>query len=193
MSSRPTRSDRGPSRRSRSLECEALEGRTLLSTIPSPDAASPRPIDVAIAARHERLAHLRASRLQPSYPMPVAHQTIDAQGKFAYDTFNRGVSMARARPVQKVGLSYAKLSVAHDTTKVGVAYLHAVVKGDGKQINDLSRTRLVHKVSNDFTTLSQSSSVKHVGDAFTKFGKAVSHQWNQYFGSKHASSKAHKH
>ena len=193
MSTRPPRSKCGRRRHPRSLVYEALEGRTLLSSIPSPHAVFPRPIDVAIATRHERLAQIAAARQHPSYPMPAApSQTLPAQGKFAYDTFNRGVSMAQAEPVQKVGFSYAKLSVAHDTTKVGVAYLHAVVKGDGKQINDLSRTRLVHKVSNDFTTLSQSSAVKHVGNAFTKFGRVVAHQWGQYFGSKHASSKAHK-
>ena len=192
MYTRPPRSECGRSRHSRSPVCEALEGRTLLSAIPSPHAVFPRPIDVAIATRHERLAHIAVARHHPSYPMPVPSQTLDAQGKFAYDTFNRGVSMAQAEPVQKVGFSYAKLSVAHDTTKVGVAYLHAVVRGDGKQINDLSRTRLVHKVGNDYTNLSHSSAVKHVGNAFSKFGRVVAHQWGQYFGPKHAPSKVHK-
>ena len=172
--------------------CEALEGRALLSNVPAVMAGSARPIDVALAARQVSKARIASAQGAPSYPMPVPSQTIDAQGKFAYDTFNRGVTMAKASPVRKVGLSYAKLSVAHDTTKVGAAYLHAVVRGDGKEINQLSRTRLVHKVAKDFTSLSHSKSVRHVGLAFTKFGKIVSDQWNQYFGPKHSKPATHK-
>ncbi len=192
MSSWTTARNRERRRRTRTLSCETLEGRVLLSNVPTVMVGTPRPIDTAVASRHERRIEIASSQGAPSYPMPVPSQTIDAQGKFAYDTFNRGVTMAKASPVRKVGLSYAKLTVAHDTTKVGAAYLHAVVRGDGKEINQLSRTRLVHKVAKDFTSLSHSSAVRHVGHAFAKFGNIVSDQWSQYFGPKHSKPATHK-
>lgn len=180
-------------RRRPSMNCEPLEARQLLSTLPVLTAGTPRPIDVAVAARRERIAARQAAlHPVPTYPTPPIRQTIDAQGKFAYDTFNRGVSMAQSEPVRNVGVSYAKLTVANDTRKVGAAYLHAAIHGNGKQINQLSRTRLVQKVGNDFTALSKSSAVKHVGNAFTKFGRIVGDQFSKYFGTKKSTPPTHK-
>jgi len=193
-----------PERRRRIANFDSLEARSLLSTLPTVPTGNPRPIDVAIAARQHKIA-LHQQKLAaayaaahpappppPTYPSPVIHQSVDAQGKFVYDTYNRGLTMAQAAPVRKVGVSYAKLTIAGDTRKVGGAYLHAILHGNGKQINELSKTRLVKKVGSDFSKLSQSAAVKHVGNAFTRFGVAVGNQFDKYFGLKKSSSHSTK-
>ena len=193
-------SGKRPERRRRFAIMEPLEERSLLSTFPVVPTGNPRPIDVAIAARQQKIAAHQekvaaqdaATRPVPTYPSPVIHQSVDAQGKFVYDTYNRGLTMAQASPVRKVGVSYAQLTIANDTRKVGGAYLHAVLHGNGKQINQLSKTRLVKKVGNDFSKLSQSAPVKHVGNAFTRFGAAVGDQFSKYFGLKKSTHSTHQ-
>lgn len=175
------------------MNFESLERRALLSAVPVLNAGNPRPIDVAMAMRRERIAaHYAAMHPAPTYPSPVIHQSVVGQGKFAYDTVNRGLTMAKSAPVRNVGVSYAKLTFAGRTRKVGAAYFHAIIHGNGKQVNELSRTRLVKQVGKDFTKLSTSPAVKHVGQAFTRFGNVVSDQFSKYFGLKKVKPSVHK-
>lgn len=102
---------------------------------------------------------------------------------FAYNTYELGKAMSHSHDARFVGSRFAGLTVARDTRKVGYAYLHAALRGDGKTLGNLGDTRLVQKVGRDFTQLSDSRRVKRLGDSFSNFGKAVAKKYNDLFGA----------
>src|SRR5262245_58281821 len=141
----------------RRLGFDLMEGRVLLSALGAHPARAGR----GAALQAARLVAVRSGVRDggdpatttppaPTTPQP-GHSSLGDQVEFAVKTYADGRSMAASPAVQKVGVSYAKLSLAHDTRKVGVAYLRAALKGDGKTLNHLGDTRLVRKVGHDFT------------------------------------------
>lgn len=146
-----------------------------------------------IEARHQALVLRRAeraARLAARHnPRPPAAQdssspagTVGAAGGLAVSTAWKGYWLTHSQEVANVGLKYSRLAVAHDTRKVGYAYLHAALRGDTKTLDNLGHTPIVKKVGNEFSQLGRSRPVTQVGHKFTQFGKSVSDQFHRIFG-----------
>ena len=169
--------DRSERRRNLSVGFDTMEERVLMSAtvakLPEPAAlqrtferGSPDPGVISNANRNE----------------DDGRASIQDGAKFVVNTVVKGRSIAYSTAVRSVGFKFAKLSVAHDTRKVGIAYLRAAIQGNGKTINHLNKSNLVKSVGQDFADLSRSPKVKKVGDAFASFGRAVARQFHHIFG-----------
>lgn len=145
--------------------CETLEGRAMLST-----AAAPAALNAAPAVPHQTPGD------RPTTP------TVAQGGQYVADTAWNGWKLTHSNNVYRVGTNYGRVVIGHDTRKVGMAYLHAALKGDGKTLDQLGHTRVVKKVGTDFSALSHSRGVKYVGDQFTKFGKSAADGFHRLFG-----------
>ncbi|GAC1468869.1 MAG: hypothetical protein NVSMB9_12010 [Isosphaeraceae bacterium] len=164
----------------------------------SPQAAHSHAAEVAREARQARAAvletraarlNIRAARLSAMHspPAPIPSDPAPDLGKgsvFAVDTAWKGWKLTHSRNVGQVGLNYGKLAVAHDTRKVGAAYIRAGIKGDHKTLHQLGETRIVKKVGSDFSQLSHSRGVRYVGDQFSHFGKSVAKRYHRIFTPK---------
>jgi hypothetical protein len=188
----PTTTER---RRVRSLQFEPLEGRALLSTVSPTVQTRHHLVESLITARralHVNILTERRERVEARHqaienglvPLPPpTPRGLWSKGSFAYNTYSSATSMARSSPVIRAGVDYAKRVVAPDTRKVASAYLGAIVHGNGKEINQISRTDAAKTVKQEFINLGNSSNVKKIGNAFTKFGNGVAKQFNRVFGS----------
>lgn len=154
------------------------------------DASLPTPSQKIAARLQIRAArlNLRSARLAaiPPGSGPIGSGpkagTVGDGGVFALNTAVNGWKITHNLNNVKLGLNYGKLAVAHDTRKVGAAYIHAALKGDAKTIDQLGKTNIVKKVGSDFVRLSHSPQVKYVGNQFSRFGKSVANQFNRLTG-----------
>ena len=172
-------------RRRRILGIESLEGRTLLSTSGGAAGALEDRATRTLAAQQARAQQVMAYR--ETHPVPKnpgdSTTTVGDQGVFVASTALTGYKLTHSVALAKVGANYAKTLLGHDTRKVGLDYVTAIFRGNGKEINNLGRTRLVKKVSRDFTSLTKSKDVQYVGNQFTHFGRSVSDKFNKLFST----------
>ena len=172
--------------RNRCLEFDAMEGRVLLSAGPGRVAIQARVAALenarAAAVENARLLSTQAKSVQeePASPTDLT-PTVGNQVSFAFKTYSLGKSMAISPKVRDLGVKYAKVAFAPDTREVALAYLRAVIRGNGKTINELNHTQLAKKVAHEFDQISHSPFVKKVGNAFASFGKLVASQFDRLF------------
>jgi hypothetical protein len=163
-----------------------MERRDLLSAVAPAPAPNPHPRLAARAAfreaRADYLAELKASRPKPAPSDTSVGPLVVQSGTDAVKDAWNGYWLVHSKNVAKLGLDFAKVTVSHNTRKVGAAYIKAALKGDGKTLAQLGHTNVVKQVGNDFSDLATSPGVKYVGDQFSKFGKSVADQWNKLFG-----------
>lgn len=154
------------------------------------DGLTPTPMQAKAARLQLRAARLniRSARLATMKPgtagADATTPTVGEGGQFAISTAWNGFKITHNLNNVKLGLNYGKLAIAHDTRKVGAAYIHAAIKGDGKTLTQLGKTHIVKKVGDDFVRLSHSAQVKYVGNQFSHFGKSVANQFNRLIGQK---------
>jgi hypothetical protein len=158
-------------RRSQPIAIEPLEGRALLSTVATelPPAV---PAQTASPSGGSTTIHVDGNPVHPA----VVHQLI------LHQTAQRRHSEASTADVANVGKQYAKLVFASTTRQVGLDYVKAALRGDGKALKRLGHTNAVKQVGQNFSNLSRSPQVKAVGHKFESFGRAVSHQFHKIFG-----------
>jgi hypothetical protein len=174
---------RGPARRrGGAVGVEALEGRVLLSTAtlapaPGATAAAVAAHPAAPVAPHHKPVH------RPWSPGGLPDPTFHGRLKFATDTLKQGHALIYSHDVIKAGWHYTRLTISQDTGKVGLAYLKAAIRGNGKELKQLGHSQLVKKVGDNFQSLSRTNVVRHVGQTFSRFGYAVSDQFTKLFGS----------
>jgi hypothetical protein len=177
-----SRSDR---RRKRSVGFDAMEDRVLLSTAPSHLT-----FPVVVEGPVQPVVSIPATSPGPAVVSNAKSGTepgsasFGDRAKFVVNTVVQGRSMVYSHNIRAVGYHYAKLGFSHDTRKLGLAYLRAVIRGNGKTINQLNHTNLAKKIGHQFDQLTHSRKVKNVGDAFSSFGRGVANQFHRLFGHK---------
>jgi hypothetical protein len=175
------------------LAFEPMEGRTLPSTLTLAPDVPPGTREIAPPPRS--LATDPPLVIQNQGPAstsgasgPSGTTAVVQGSQYAVSDAWSGYWLVHSRNVAKVGLNFAKLTIAHNTRKVGGEYIKAVFKGDAHRIEQLNHTNAVKKVGQDFSKLSTSPGVKYVGAQFSHFGRSIADQYHKLFGGSSAPS-----
>jgi hypothetical protein len=174
--------------RSRSFGFEAMEQRTLMSTVASPPVAHPSRAEVAVARKEHRLEVIDAARQKHQAQVKADYHaalnskaTFGKQVAFGYNTVRTAHKLVWSPDIPQAAWSFAKLSISHDTRKIGAAYLKAFFKGDGHTLDQLANTKVVKNIGQEYTNLAHSPVVKKISRGFTHFGDAVATQFRHLF------------
>jgi hypothetical protein len=140
-------------RRSPALAVEVLEGRALLTTVPSGVALQVEPTGLTTAS-----ATAMGSNHQ-------AHPT----GANVGDTL-------------KLGRQYTKVLFSSSTATVISDYTKALLSGNTRELKRLGTSSAVRQTNAKFENAAHSSSGSSISYSFDKFGHRVSHEFYKIFG-----------
>jgi hypothetical protein len=173
---------RGPDR---PVGFESLEGRVLLATAPpAPALPAGQPVTQVGEFQARVWAPPVRHRVPAWSPGGRPDPTLHGRLKFTVDTWTQAHQLAYSHDVIRAGYHYAKLVVSKDTANAGLAYLKAAVRGNGKQLLHLGSSAQVKQVTSNFDQLGHTNVVRHVGQAFSRFGHSVAKQFNVLFKKK---------
>jgi hypothetical protein len=134
--------------------------------------------EVREAARQRQLARYNKEYMNALTSTPSVGQQLN----FSYNTIRSAHKLVFSPNLPRTAWNFAKLSVSHDTRKIGMAYIRAFLKGNGHTLDQLANTKVVRNVGQEYTDLAHSPDVKKISRAFTHFGNSVAKQFNHLFG-----------
>jgi hypothetical protein len=157
-----------------------------MTVVPTPPASRAVMIEARKEHRAEVLevAHQRQlARYEAEYQKALTSRpSVGQQLNFSYNTIRSVHKLVFSPNLPSTAWKFAKLSISHDTRKIGMAYIRAFLKGDGHTLDQLANTKLVKNIGHEYTDLAHSPDVKKISRGFTHFGEAVAKQFNHLFG-----------
>jgi hypothetical protein len=157
-----------------------------MTVVPTPPASRAAMIEARKEHRAEvrEVAHQRQlARYAAEYQKALTSKpSVGQQLAFSYNTIRTAHKLVFSPSLPSTAWKFTKLSISHDTRKIGMAYIKAFFKGDGHTLDQLGNTRLVRNIGQEYTNLAHSPEAKKISRGFTHFGLAVAKQFNHLFG-----------